>query len=187
MFEYLTLAVSALLVAGVLSFYLWSGRRGRKRLISELTSGRGLIAAWPYTPEQWRAAAEEEFAWARGGNSAGHVYVSPDAVYIKGGVKGRLIDLSGGGRVVTHASFSGGDMSPLKLRVRRKVVHHHPDRADEVKYYRDDYRIPVPAEHRDAAGRVVDYFTSRHEKNLEAYAESVSDDEPLSLFGKDPF
>ncbi len=45
----------------------------------------------------------------------------------------------------------------------------------------------VWAAHRGAVNRRVKFFTSRHEKDLEAYAEAVSDDEPLSLFGKDPF
>lgn len=63
----------------------------------------------------------------------------------------------------------------------------HPDRADEVKYYREDYRIPVPPRWREEAPRVADFFTARLENNLEAYAEVVSDDEPLSIFGKDSF
>jgi len=57
----------------------------------------------------------------------------------------RLIDLSNDGKVVTYASYRGADSSsPLKLRVRWRVVIRYEDRPDEVKYFKEDYRIPVP-------------------------------------------
>lgn len=187
MLEYLAAPILALLAVGAAAYYLYARRRKRAERISGLLSGTNLLASWAYSPEQWRAAAEEEFTWAGTKGGAARVYISPDEIYIKGDAGERLIDLSGGGRVVTHASFGGGEMSPLKLRVRRKVVLHHHDRPDEVKYYKDDYRIPVPAGNQEEAKRVVDFFTSRKEENLAAYADSVPEDEPLSLFGNDPF
>jgi hypothetical protein len=183
-------AIALLIILAVAVFFLYSlyaWRRKRVETISGLLAGRNLLASWPYSAEQWRKAVEDEFTWAWRRGGPGHIYISPDALYIKAGKGGRFVELAGGGRVVTHASLTAGDMGLLKLRVRRKVVFHQPDRADEVKYYRDDYRIPVPASYREEAIRVVSFFNSRLEMNLEAYADSVSDDEPLSIFGKDPF
>lgn len=62
-----------------------------------------------------------------------------------------------------------------------------PDRSAEVKYYKEDYRVPVPLRYREEAERVVDFFVTRLENNLEAYTAVVPDDEPISLFGKDSF
>ena len=78
-------------------------------------------------------------------------------------------------------------MSPLKLRLRWKVVRQDTDGRSEVKYYKEDLRIPVPLAHYEEAKRVADFFTARIENNLEAYTALVPDDEPISLFGKDSF
>jgi hypothetical protein len=186
-FESLLIPFLVLLVAAAAGYYVYVRRRKRRGRVAEILSGANLLAHWTYAPGEWRRAVGEEFTWARNKNSVGHVYISPTTLYIKNDSEDRLIDLGGGGKVVTHASYSGIDMSPLKLRVRWKVIYESPDRPDEVKYYKEDYRIPVPLRHQEEARRVVDFFTARHEKNLDAYADVVSDDEPISIFGKDSF
>src|SRR5215204_3195133 len=98
--------LAVLSVAGQL-FYLRARYRAKK--IADLTSATNILASWPYTADQWRQASEEEFTWARGRGGAGRVYISPDTVYVKGDARERLIDLAGDGRVVTHASYGGGD------------------------------------------------------------------------------
>lgn len=152
-----------------------------------MVSGRNLLAQWPYTPEEWRQAAADEFDWVRNKEGKGHVYVSSTAVYILGETDEHYIDLTKDGRVVTHASCRPSHMSPLKLRLRWKVVRQDNDGRSEVKYYKEDLRIPVPLAHHEEAKRAADFFTARIENNLEAYTALVPDDEPISLFGKDSF
>ncbi len=186
MTEFLVLALLALIAVGTVGYYVYAKRRSRKERIDRILSGSNL-ARWTYAPDEWRRAADEEFTWVKNKDSAGEVCISPTSIYIKNNSQDRLIDLSGDGRMVTHASYRGSDMGPLKLRVRWKVVKRDPDRSDEVKYYKEDYRVPVPPRHREQAERVVDYFVTHLENNLEAYTDVVPDDEPISLFGKDSF
>ena len=138
--------------------------------------------------DEWRRAVEEEYTWIRNRDGVGHCYISPSGIYVRNDSQDRLFDLSSGGKVVTHASYRGADgSSPLKLRVRWKVVKRYDDRPDETKYFKEDYRIPVPIRNRDDAARVAAFFTARLENNIAAYTAVVSDDEPISLFGKDSF
>jgi hypothetical protein len=187
--EFLFLALFALLAVGTVGYYVYAKRRSRRERIAEILSGSNLLSKWAYSPHEWRKAADEEFSWIKNKDSGGEVYISPTTIYIKNDYEDRLIDLSDDGRVVTHASYLGSDMSPLKLRLRRKEVRRHPDpgRSDEVKYYKEDYRLPVPLAYREDAERVVAFFMARLQNNLEAHTAVVPDDEPISLFGKDPF
>jgi hypothetical protein len=182
---------AACLAVLALAFIVWhvvqAGRRARAEEVAEMVSGRNLLAQWPYTPEEWRQAAEDEFDWVRNKEGKGHVYVSPKAVYILGESDELYIDLTENESVVTHASCRPSHMSPLKLRLRWKVVRHDERGRSEVKYHKKDWRIPVPLAHHEEAKRAADFFTARIENNLEAYADLVSDDEPISLFGKDSF
>jgi hypothetical protein len=179
--------VALLAMLGYVLYFVHSRKSARVEKISEILSRADLLAHWTYTPEEWRAAVEDEFTWVRHRDSVGHVYISPDAIYIKNDFEDSLIELGGSGRVVTHASYRGADGSPLKLRVRWKIVSSGDEGPDEVKYYKEDYRIPVPLRHREEATRVAEFFTARVENNLEAYADVMPDDEPLSIFGKDSF
>ena len=186
MFVYLLIFVLVLLGGALVFLYL--GRRKRKARIAEMLSGSELLAAWTYDPDEWRRAVEEESTWIRNKNGVGQCYISPSGIYIKNDSQDRLIDLSNDGKVVTYASYRGADgSSPLKLRVRWRVVTRYEDRPDEVKYFKKDYRIPVPIRNRDDAARVADFFTAKLENNLAAYTAVVPDDEPISLFGKDSF
>jgi hypothetical protein len=187
MTEFISTLGLVLLAVGAAEYYLYARRRSRRERIARILSGSNILARWSYAPDEWRKAADEEFTWVRNKNSGGEVCISPTTIYIKSDTQDRLIDLSGDGKIVTHASYRGLDMGPLKFRVRWKVVRRDPDRSDEVKYYKEDYRVPVPITYREDAERVVAYFTARLENNLEAYAAVVPDDEPISLFGKDPF
>jgi hypothetical protein len=118
----------------------------------------------------------------------GHCYISPSSIYIKNDSQDRLIDLNNDGKVVTHASYRGADgSSPLKLRVRCRVVTTDENGNEQIKYFKEDYRIPVPIRNRNDAARVADFFTAKLENNLAAYTAVVPDDEPISLFGKDSF
>lgn len=186
MFTYLLIIV-LLTVAFVGSvLYVWS--RKRKARVAEMLSGDNLLAAWTYDPDEWRQAVEDEFTWIRNKDGVGQCYISPNAIYVKNDSQDRFFDLSDNGKVVTHASYRGADSgSPLKLRVRWRVVRQYSDRPDEVKYFKEDYRIPVPVRNRNDAARVADFFTTKLENNLAAYTAVVPDDEPISLFGKDSF
>ena len=187
MTEFIFLPLLALIAVGSVGYYLYARRRSRRERIARILSSTNLLARWTYAPDEWRRAADEEFTWVKNKNSAGEVFITPASIYIKNDSQDRLFDLSGDGRMVTHASYTGTDMGSLKLRVRWKVVRRDPERSDEVKYYKEDYRVPVPLKYREQAEHVVAFFTARLENNLEAYTAVVPDDEPISLFGKDPF
>ncbi|HKQ50963.1 MAG TPA: hypothetical protein VJT74_01250 [Pyrinomonadaceae bacterium] len=185
---YIAAAILAVLLAAIVVWrHVESRRRARMEDIAGMISGRNLLAQWPYTPEEWRQAAEDEFDWVRNRDGKGHVYVSPGAIYILGESDEHYIDLTADGRVVTHASCRPSHMSPLKLRLRWKVVRRDDEGRSEVKYYKEDLRIPVPLAYHAEAQRVADFFTAQIENNLEAYTALVPDDEPISLFGKDSF
>jgi len=179
-------AVGVLLVVGILGVFLFK-RRGERRLkVIEITEGPDLLAYWTYAPSEWKAVAEE-FSWVNTKGAGGDVYITAAAIYLKSGSKDRLIDLVEDGKVVTHASHRGTADSPLKIRVRWKTIRRYEDRPDEVKYFKEDYRIPVPLKNVEEARHVAEFFTKRLEDNLDAYTAVVPDDEPISLFGKDSF
>jgi hypothetical protein len=184
----LQLFIAGVVVLGLacVGAYVYCRREKRKRRIALLTDGVDLLAHWTYSPVEWRRAVEEEFSWASSKDHVGQVYISPASVYVKAD-RDHLIDLSENGKVVTHASYRGEADSPLKLRVRWRIVTYNPDGPDQIKYYKEDYRIPVPPSAKEAARKVADFFTTQLENNLEAYTAVVSDDESISLFGKDSF
>lgn len=185
-----SLLISILGLLGVVfaGAFLYARWRKRKARIAEMLSGEDLIAAWTYDPDEWRRAVEEEYTWVRRTDGIGNCYISPSAILIKNDSQDRLIDLTGNGKVVTHASYRGADgNSPLKLRVRWKVVTTDRNGNEQTKYYKEDYLIPVPIRNRNDAARVAAFFTDKLEKNLAAYTAVVPDDEPISLFGKDSF
>lgn len=171
------------LVGGVYLFY----KRKRRQKISEILSDTNLLAHWNYTPDEWQKAVAEEFTWAKSQGAGGDVYISPIAIYVKSESRDRLFPLSGNGKVVTNASYRGAEGSPLKFRVRWRIVSRDRYGREEVKYFKEDYRIPVPLRLSEEARRVVDFFTARLQDNLAAYTAVVPDDEPISLFGKDTF
>ena len=181
----LSLAVF-LLLAAIVGGYLFKKRGERRLKIIEITEGPDLLAHWTYSPSEWETVAEE-FSWAKTKGEGGDVYITPTAIYIKSGTNDRLIDLVDDGKVVTFASHRGTEDSPLKIRIRWKVIRRNEDGPDEIKYFKEDYRIPVPAGNLDEARQIAEFFTQRLEANLEAYTAVVPDDEPISLFGKDSF
>lgn len=186
MLKSLLIPVLILLGVAVVGLFLYARRRERSARVAEMLAGTNLLAAWTYAPDEWRRAVEEEYTWAKSKDGVGHCYISATGIYVKNDSQDRLIDLSSDGKVVTHASYRGADSrSPLKLRVRWRVVRQYKDRPDEVKYFKEDYRIPVPIQNKDDAARVADFFTAQLENNLGAYTAVVPDDEPISLFGKD--
>lgn len=178
--------VVLLLGVVILGSYLYVKRR-KQEGISAILSDPNLLAQWTYTPDEWQRAVAEEFTWAKSKGDTGQIYISPNAFYVKSDSGDRLTELGGNGKVVTYAYYRGAEGSPLKLRVRWKIVRQRTDGPDEVKYFKEDYRIPVPLKDEEQARRVADYFTAQLENNLNAYTAVVPDDEPISLFGKDSF
>ena len=190
MFELITIGVALLGAAGA-GLYFYCRRQRRKQLITLLIDKVDLLAHWTYTPAEWQKAVAEEFTWASGRDFGGEVYISPRAVYVKADTRDNLIDLTEKGKVVTNASFTGTEGMPLKLRVRWRVRTYREtggsDRTDQFKYCKEDYRIPVPPTAKEEARKVVNFFTTQLENNLEAYTAVVGEDEAISLFGKDTF
>jgi hypothetical protein len=178
--------VLLLAVAAGLGYFFYR-RRVQSKEIAAILDDPNPLAVWTYTPEEWRRAVEDEFSWARSDGSSAQIRICESGIYLKTDSQSHLIELAIGPKVVTFAGYRSTEGSPLKLRVRWKVVRHNRRGGEEVHYYKEDYRIPVPLREKDAAQKVVDFFTARLQNNLDAYTAVVPDDEPISLFGKDSF
>lgn len=180
------LIIILLVLGGAVAAAFWFVRRGRQNrwLDEALTSP--LIASWTYTPSQWAKAVADEFSWGRPDESA-QIYFYLSLVYIQAESGKQFFPLERDDRVVTFAGYAAIEGSPLKLRVRWKVVSDDQEGNRQTKYYKEDYRIPVPLQEKAEALKVVEFFTTRLENNLTAYTAVVPDDEPISLFGKDSF
>ena len=168
---------------GVLLLLNFLTRRQHKRKAAAIVSSPKLLARWQYAPDEWTAAVAEEFTWVKHADKPGQVFISPDAIYVATGREERVINLSGKGKFVTHASYRGVDVSPLKIRVRWKVMSQ---RNDDPKDYRtEDHRIPVPRGAKEDANRVVQFFVTQAEQNPHRVTAVTSPDAAMSIFGKD--
>ena len=183
----LTILLVVLVAVAAAGAYLYIKRRSSQQRSSEILADPNLLAHWVYAPDEWRKAIEDEFTWIKNTEGTGHIYISPTAICVKNDFQERIVELADQGKVVTNASYRGAEGSPLKLRVRWRVIEQREYGADEVKYYKEDYWIPVPSKYKDEARRIVEFFTARIENNMAAYTAVVPDDEPISLFGKDSF
>jgi hypothetical protein len=187
MAQSLFFAVLVLFIVLAGGAYLFYKRRKRNRAIAEVLSGGDLLGRWTYSAAEWQQAVADEFSWAKPSDGGGEVFISPSAIYVRSASADQLIELSGG-KAVTHASYRETEGAPLKIRVRWKVIESNADGTQErTKYYKEDYRIPVPFRERETAKRVAEWFSTRAEKNLAAYTDVVGGDEAISIFGDDSF
>ena len=180
------IAVVVLLVLLVGGGYVFYKRRKRNRAIAEVLSGGNLIGSWTYSAVEWQQAVADELSWAKASDGGGEFFITSCAIYIRSTSSDRLIELNGR-KVVTHASYRGTEGAPLKIRVRWKVIERDAYGTSETRYYKEDYRIPVPQRERAVAEKVAAWFAARCEKTLDAYADVVGADESISLFGDDSF
>lgn len=181
------IAIGLLLVIVAGAAYWYFRRRQQAHAAAEILNDPNPIATWTYTPQEWQQAVSDEFSWAKSDGGSAQIRICQVGFYVWSDSQSHVYELETGGKVVTFAGYLGSEGSPLKLRVRWKRVTRYEDRPDEVKYFKEDYRIPVPLREKDAALKVVEFFQGRLENNLNAYTAVVPDDEPISLFGKDSF
>jgi hypothetical protein len=178
------LLVAALAAGG---YYLLLYRK-RKSEIADILNDPNPLAAWTYTPQEWQQAVSDEFSWGRSDGNSAQIRICASGIYVSDGTKHHLFELETGIKMVTFAGYNAIEGSPLKLRVRWRIVSRgRNDLSDQTKYYKEDIRIPVPWREKEAALRVVDYFTKRLEQNMDGYATRIPDDQPISVFGKDSF
>jgi len=183
---YFVVIVAVLALGAGLVF--WYFRRRRKAsAAAEILNDPNPIATWTYTPAEWQQAVADEFSWASADGGSAQIRICQSGIYVWSDSHSRIYELESGGKVVTFAGYLGNQGSPLKLRVRWKVITYDEYQNERIKYHKEDYRIPVPLREKDEAFRVVDFFQQRLEKNLDAYTAVVPEDEPISLFGKDSF
>jgi len=187
MLNLLIAIVFVLIALAVGGAFLYRGRARRRKVIDDILFDVNPLAVWTYSPEEWRRAVEEELSWGRADDGPVQVRISRFGVYFKSRSREHLLPLTDGTRVVTFAGYRGGEGNPLKLRTRWRVVTRDEDGREQIKYYKEDYRIPVPLREKAAAQNVVDYFTKWLEDNPRFYTQMLPDDEPISLFGKDSF
>jgi hypothetical protein len=173
------------IVAGAAAGYFFFKRRREGQWLDEAI-GSDLLASWQYTAAEWQQAVSDEFSWSKAGRPT-EIFIYPSLIYFKSGSRKYFLPLERDDRVVTFAGYLGSEGSPLKLRVRWKVVTYDEYNRQQTRYYKEDYRIPIPSREKEQARKVVEFFKSRLENNLQAYTSVVPDDEPISLFGKDSF
>jgi hypothetical protein len=180
------LAVILVFVLGVLALIHLVKRWQRGRKSAAIVQDPNPLARWQYAPDEWPGAVDEEFTWAKHKDKPAQVFITHAGIYIANEFENHLINLRGGGRFVTHASYRGSDVSPLKLRVRWKVVRRYRN-AERVEYYTEDYRIPVPRGRMEEANRVAQFFTTQAEQNPDLVNSVTDPDSLISIFGNDPF
>src|SRR2546430_15516028 len=113
--------VVLLAVVGGLGFFYYR-RKVRGREIAAILDDPNPLAVWTYTAEEWRRAVEDEFSWARSDGSSAQIRICETGIYLKTDSQSHLIELASGPKVVTFAGYRGTEGSPLKLRVRWKIV-----------------------------------------------------------------
>lgn len=168
------------------AFYLYQQRSRRRKVIGDILSDVNPLAVWTYTPDEWRSAVEE-LSWGRADDGPVAVRISRFGVYFKTRSGEYVLPLMDGTRTVTFAGYSGGEGNPLKLRTRWREVTRDQYEQEQFKYYKEDFRVPVPLREQAAAQNVVIYFTRWLEDHPNLYAQLLPDDEPISVFGKDSF
>jgi hypothetical protein len=182
---YVVILTVLALAAGLV--YWYSRRQRKANAAAAILADPNPIATWTYTPAEWQQAVADEFSWASADGGSAQVRICQGGIYVWSDSHSHVYELETGGKVVTFAGYLSNQGSPLKLRVRWKVVTYDEYENERIKYHKDDYRIPVPLREKDAAFRVVEFFTTRLQNNLDAYATVVPEDQPISLFGKDSF
>jgi hypothetical protein len=178
------IAMVALTAGGA---YLYYRRARRRKVINDILFDVNPLAVWTYSPEEWRRAVQEELLWGHADDGPVQVRISRFGVYFKTRSREHLVALADGTKIVTFAGYGGAEGNPLKLRTRWRVITHDRYGNEQIHYYKEDYRIPVPLREQAAAQNVVNYFTKWLEDNPRFYTQMLPDDEPISLFAKDSF
>jgi hypothetical protein len=183
---YLIIILAVLVSAAGLVY--WYSRRWRKaNAAAAILNDPNPIATWTYTPAEWQQAVADEFSWARADGASAQIRICQSGIYVWSDSHSHVYDLEAGGKFVTFAGYPGAEGNPLKLRVRWREITQDRDGDEEIRYYKEDYRIPVPLREKEAALRVVDFFKTQLESHMDWYTAVLPDDEPISLFGKDSF
>jgi len=167
--------------------YWYFRRRQQSQEAAAILNDPNPIATWTYTPAEWQQAVSDEFSWASADGGSAQIRICQSGIYVWSDSHSHVYDLETGGKFVTFAGYLGVEGNPLKLRVRWREITQDRNGDEEIHYHKEDYRIPVPLREKEAALKVVDFFTTRLEKHMDWYTALLPDDEPISLFGKDGF
>lgn len=182
----IALIVMVVLAAGAAG-YLYYRRRIPRKAVDDILFDVNPLAEWTYSAPEWQRAVENDLSWGKVDDGETTVRICRTGAYFKNKSREHLIPLTNGTRVVTFAGYLGGEGMPLKLRTRWRVITHDQNGDEQIHYYKEDFRIPVPPSQQAAAENVVNYFTKWLDDNMRFYTMMLPDDEPISLFGKDSF
>ena len=182
---YILIGIAAAVV--VLAGLFFLTRVWNSQLAKKIARDPHPLAVWTYTPEEWQQAVADEFTWARARGNSATIKICQLGFLVDDGSRARLYDLETSTRLVTFAGYVPIEGGLLKLRVRQKIELGNQNDPNETKYYKDDYRIPVPLREQEEAQKVVDFFMSKMQNNLDAYTDLIADNESISLFGNDSF
>jgi len=180
---FIGIAAAVAVVAGL----FFATRFLNRQVANDIVKDPHPLAMWTYTPEEWQQAVADEFTWGHARGNSAIIKICQLGFVIDDGSRARLYDLETSTRRVTFAGYVPIDGGLLKLRVRQKIELGNKYDQNETKYYKDDYRIPVPLREQQEAQKVVDFFMTKMQNNLQAYTDLISDNESISLFGNDSF
>jgi len=181
------IAIGLLLAIAAGGAYWYFRRRRQAQAAANILSDPNPLAIWTYTPAEWQQAVSDEFSWASADGASAQIRICQRGFYVWSDSHSRVFELEAGGKFVTFAGYLGVEGAPLKLRVRWREITQDRYGNEEIHYYKEDHRIPVPMREKEAAMKVVEFFKTRLEKHLDWYTALLPDDEPISLFGKDSF
>lgn len=181
------IAIVLVLVSAAGVVYWYVRRRRQANAATDILNDPNPIATWTYKPEEWHQAVSDEFSWASADGGSAQIRICQSGIYVWSDSQSRVYELEAGGKFVTFAGYLGVEGNPLKLRVRWREITRDRHGNEQIHYHKEDHRIPVPIREKEAALKVVDFFTTRLEEHLDWYTALLPDDEPISLFGKDSF
>lgn len=187
MMTLIVVIIAILAAAAAVGGYVYYRRQAQRKAIADILYDVNPLAVWTYSPAEWQQAVAEEFSWGKADDGPADVRICRSGIYLKSKSREHLIPLADGTKIVTFAEYGGFEGSPLKLRTRWRVTTRDRHGNEEIHYYKDDHRIPVPPREKAAAENVVNYFTKWLDDNPRFYTLMIPDDEPISLFGKDGF
>ncbi len=187
MFGLIIAGIFVVIFLAVGGFYLYQRRQRQRKAIDDILFDVTPLAVWTYSPEEWRQAVDDELSWGRVDDGPTDIRICRSSVYFKNQAREHLLPLADGTRIVTFAGYLGGEGTPLKLRTRWRVITQDQNGNEQIHYHKEDFRIPVPVREKDAALKVVDYFTKWLDDHMQFYTKMVPEDDPISVFGKDSF
>jgi hypothetical protein len=152
-------------------------RQNRNAAVGAIKQGQGVFATWNYSPEDWKAVAEEHFEIKpRRLGENGKASFTDRHVYVTNGSSDILFELIGEDRYVKHLTdvyiFKQSERNVLRFEVRGKYIKKDENGHDtmEEEYETETFYVPVPKGAEAEGERVLQFYKTMLDKNADAVA-----------------